>query len=365
MIALRMKCILPVLWVPMIFSSCSREETVTPQRVDLIDAVFAIGHIILENEYQVAARAEGYLLKSNVEIGDSIIPGEPLFELTYESGSDQLASAEANYSDALRNLAPDAPQQAQLRLQIEQARSQQRLDQSHHDRLKKLAASGAVSLSEFERAAAQLEYSVNQVQILEESLEDFIARSRVNLKQAESQLAIQRESFGNYTISGYRAGQLLNVYKEEGELVRRGEVIARIGGGRPSAKLFIAEEDIERITVGDEVLITLNTSPDDALEAFITRVYPAFDEIEQSFVCVAEFEQSSTVLAQTRLQANIVVGKREDVMAIPTACLLPGDSVISESGQVMALATGLRDDHWVEVIGGLIGDEALIKHTGK
>ncbi|MEM9327741.1 MAG: efflux RND transporter periplasmic adaptor subunit [Bacteroidota bacterium] len=350
-----------LLVVAVLGGSCDSTETTLPEQVNIVDAVFASGQVILENEYLVTARAEGYLIASRVVEGDSIRQGTPLFQLSSEVENEQLVNAQATYQDALQNMDPKSPQQVQIRLQIEQAQAQLVLDENTQKRYNKLIGSGAVSKAEYDRVQLQYENSKLQVAILEKSLKDLIEQLALKLKNAETQLNIQKENVNDFYLSSAISGVVLHLYKEEGELVRRGEAIAKVGGGQPIAQLFIAEQDINSVRLGQEVAVALNTNPHLPKKARISRIYPAFDNQEQSFVCEAQFEQTPKLYANTQLQANIIIDQRDQALAIPADYLLDGDRVLTDDGRYLALNVGIRNGDWVEVVSGLEASEVIIK----
>ncbi len=342
-------------------SSCGSEETTRPAKVDILDAVFASGHIVLENEYLVTANAEGYLVKRQVAEGDSVRQGMPLFQLSNEVVNEQLSNARVNYEDSRQRLNPNSPQQAQLRLQIEQAQAQLALDERNLERYARLIESGAVSRVDYDQINNQYKNSKLQVEVLQNSLCDLIEQQRLSTENARSQLNIQRENADDFFLSSTLSGIVLETYKEQGELVRKGEAIAKIGGGKPLAKLYIAEEDINRIKVGQEVLVALNTDPEHPIEAKLVKIYPAFDEAEQSFICEAQFVGTKTLFANTQLQANIVIDRKLQTLSIPRDYLLEGDSVMTQDGKLIPIEVGIRSGEWVEVLSGLDASEAIKK----
>jgi membrane fusion protein, macrolide-specific efflux system len=345
-------------------SSCNTSETTSAQQIALVDAVFASGHIIMENEYQVTANSEGYLVAANIQEGDSVNAGTPLFQLSSEVQNEQLYSAQASYQDALQNMEENSPQQSQLRLQIEQAKAQLEIDAANYRRFQNLSKTGAVSQQELERAKVQYENSSRQVEILQKSLSDLVEKLRLNLKNAESQLNIQKENNSDYYLTSFINGRVLEVYKNQGDLVRRGETIAKIGGGKPLVKLFVAEEDIDKIKEGQLTTISLNTRKDALLDARISKIYPAFDEQQQSFICEAAFVDAPRLYVNTQLQANIIIDQKENAMVIPSNYLIPGDSIIYKNGEKAAVKVGIRNSDWVEIISGL-DESRLIKQMEK
>lgn len=347
-----------------LLSSCNTSETTLAEQKDIVDAVFASGLIIMEKEYMVTANSEGYLVAATIQEGDSVNAGMPIFQLSSEVQNEQLSGAQATYQDALKNLNENSPQQSQLRLQIEQAKSQLEIDGANYKRYQNLSKTGAVSQQELERAKVQYENSSRQVDILQKSLSDLIEKLRLNLINAETQLNIQKENTSDYFLSSFIDGRVLEVYKNQGDLVRRGETIARIGGGKPLIKLFVGEEDIDKIKVGLLTTISLNTQKEDLLEARISKIYPAFDELQQSFICEAAFEEAPELYVNTQLQANIIIAQKENALVIPSNYLLPGDSILYKDGEKAAVKVGIRTSDWVEIISGL-DQSRLIKQMKK
>ena len=144
--------------------------------------------------------------------------------------------------------------------------------------------------------------------------------------------------------------------------MRRGEVVAKIGGGKMLAKLYIAEEDIREIDLNQSVMISLNTDEEQYYEGVVSKIYPSFDEIEQSFIVEASFKsQPPSLYHNTQLQANIIIDERQDAMVIPTQFLAGEDSVMTKKGGLQFVKVGIRSDQWVEILDGINNDDILQK----
>lgn len=343
-------------------ASCSRVETVQPQKTDIIDAVFASGNVISDHEYKVTANAEGYLTKSFVEVGAAVSAEMPLFQLSNRVQSEQLSNAEILYRDALKSADPNSPQRKQLELQVAQSQSQLELDKKNYERYTKLAASKAVSELELEQKALQYENAIRNLEINQKALDDLINSLNIGVENAKTQLVIQKENNADYFLSSKIDGEVLQVYKKEGDLARRGEVVALIGGGQKLAQLFVSEEDINAIRLNQSVVLNLNTAQNSNYEGSISKIYPSFDQVEQSFIVEAIFRQKPELLYHnTQLQANIIIDEREGALVIPTSYLAEGDSVRLQNGDIKAVQVGIRNDQWVEVMGGISLADALRK----
>ncbi|MEM6767540.1 MAG: HlyD family efflux transporter periplasmic adaptor subunit [Bacteroidota bacterium] len=342
-------------------TSCSQQECAEVKRTDIIDAVFASGQLIPDEEYLVTANTESYLLEAFVEEGDTVKKGMPLFVLSNESQAAQLTNAEVTYIDAQRKLKDDSPQIRQMELQIAQAQSQLTTDKNNLSRYEKLVETGAVSQVEYDKARLQFENSKHQLEIQEESLAELLTASQLNLQNAETQLILQQEGNRDFFLASAIHGQVLTVYKTQGDLVRRGESVAQVGGGELVMKLFIAEEDINRIKVGQEAMISLNTDPDNVHKARISKIFPSFDTQEQSFMAEAVFEEfPSQLFPYTQIQANIIINTHRNALVVPTAYLTDGTHVLLEDGSSQEVEIGLQQADWTEVLSGLTESQVIL-----
>lgn len=351
------------LWLALLLSSCQEAVQTQVEEKDIVDAVFASGFIAMEDEYLVMANTEAQILRQLVQEGDAVLTGMPLFKLSQEVQSAQLATAQANYEDAQRKAAANSPQLAELTLKIEQAESQLQQDRKNYERYQQLVTTHAVSQLEFEQAKMQYENAQNSLARLQQSLVDLESSLQLNLENAAQQLRIQQENSADHVITSAIEGRVLTLMKQQGELVRRGEALAKVGGGEAIVKLYVAEEDINLVEVGQTAYVALNTAKDDRHAARISKIYPAFDEQQQSFIVEAVFVAPPTTLYPgTRLQANIVVGKKENALVIPAEFLLPGDSVMLADRSLRPIEVGMRSEAWVEVASGLQkGNTVIVK----
>ena len=342
--------------------SCQTPTTTQPTRKDLVDVVFASGHIAMTHEYYVAANTDGYIVKMFAQRGDEMQKNAPLVRIAHEAQSARLDNALVSYQDAQDKLKPTSPQIVQLQIQIEQAKTQQALDRKNYERYANLIEVNAVSQLDFDNIKLKYELSKSNVDILQKSLTDLQNSFKINLKSARNQLKIQQESQNDYLIKAPAKGILLDKFKKQGELVRRGQNLAKIGGGQAIVKLFVAEEDISRIKIGQEVAVALNTHKKQRFKAKVSRIYPSFDQKEQSFVIEAHFISKPKVLmAGTQLQANIVVDHKQNALIIPAKYLLKGDKVLlAEDNTAVRITVGIRNHKWVEVLKGLTAKQTIV-----
>ncbi|MCB9080442.1 MAG: HlyD family efflux transporter periplasmic adaptor subunit, partial [Lewinellaceae bacterium] len=166
----------------------------------------------------------------------------------------------------------------------------------------------------------------------------------------------------DYDLSAGVSGQVINVLKKQGELVRRGEAIARIGSGDYIIRLFVSEEDVTKVNAGQPVGISINTYPDLTFQATVTKILPGFDPAEQSYIVEAQFDQMpEKMFSGTQLQANIKIGDKKDALVIPTAYVMKGGFVMLQNSEIIQIKTGSLNSQWTEVISGLSDKDVIVK----
>ena len=353
------------LWVAicaLILASCEKQETTVPVRKDIEEAVFTSGHLTQEDEYTVSAKADGIILSLSVREGDLVSENDVIALIESDVQQNQYQDALAVYEDAVRNASPDSPQLQSLKAQMVQAEKQLNFDRESFFDYKTLFETHSVSRLDFERAELQYRTSEAHLQALQENYREMEEALTLNKQRSLAQVNTQKALLDDHTLVTGASGTLVTVYKKQGELVRRGEAVARIGSGEFIMKLYIAEEDISRVNVGQSVAVSLNTYPDRVFEAVISKIYPGFDESEQSYVAEATFlEYPEKMFTGTQLQANIETSSRQDVLVIPTEYVQPGNYVQLDSGEERRIVTGVQNKTWTEVISGIDESHVITK----
>ncbi|MFC4232568.1 efflux RND transporter periplasmic adaptor subunit [Parasediminibacterium paludis] len=341
--------------------ACKQVPETAPQRKDIVDAVFASGSIIASNQYAITAQAEGYLSASFVSEGDTVHNGQLLFKLANDAQQIQVSNAYDNYDYAKNNLNNGAPQIVKLEEQINQAISTKDIDAANLKRYENLIKTNAVAQVDYDKVKLTYQNDVTNLAVLQKSLADLKQSLALNEKNAKAQYQLQQNNNQYYALSSANAGIVLSISKKNGDLVKKGESIAVIGSGKTIAKLYVAEDDIQKIQLHQQTLITLNTNKDQVYGAKVTKIYPSFDVASQSFIVEASFDDLPTQLKNgTQLQANFIISQKKNALVVPSIYVLPGDSVITKANhQKIAIKTGIKTLEWVEVTGGLNDSEKL------
>lgn len=334
---------------------CSHQPELSPERRDIVDAVFGSGHIENKDQYTVMANTEGFVKSAFVIEGDTVKSGQRLFQLDNRVQQTQVNNAAQNLNFALNNAAQNSPQITQLEAQIAQARQKTQVDSANYARYSRLVKTQAVSVADYDNARLNYQNSGTSLKVLQKNLSDLKNTLNLNVANARANLDIQKTNNSYQMIISQASGVVMNVNKKAGDYVKKGDAIAILGTGQPIAKLDIAEGDIDRVKLGQRVIISLNSRPDERYEATITKIYPSFNTTDQSFIVEATFKNNvKNMLNGTQLQANLIVQTKKQALVIPSYCLLNDHFVMLKgSNEKKRVTVGIRTMEWTEITGGL------------
>jgi len=340
---------------------CSRHEQCIPERKDIVDMVFASGKLATGNQYLLASQTEGYIANSYVCEGDTVHPNQILFHIDDNIQKAQFESISAQYNAALHNSSPVSPILIQLNAQKAEAKNKLKTDSLNFVRYQALANTQAVAQVDFEKTKLAFENSQQEYQAIKSLINETTTSLALETAKAKANLVLQQNAVSYCTLKSSLKGVMLQIFKREGEVLKKGEVIAEIGSGDIVAKLLVAEEDINMVKCGQEVFIVLNTQKHISRKAVLTKIYPIFDMKEQSFVAEAKFTQPiPNIRSGTQFQAHIVVGQKNQALVIPSDYLLHDGFVLVENKKVK-VRVGLKTSEWSEILGGLAEKTVLTK----
>lgn len=355
-----------ILFLGIVWACQGKQETIQPQKKELIEAVYASGNTMPKNSYEVYATADGVLLEKLVQDGDIVEINQALFIIENDQQNIQQGNAQTNYQIARENYTNNSPIIREIEVSIETLRRKVSNDSLNFIRYRNLVSKGISTQADFEQAELKYETSKNELQLQKERLAKTKNQLYLELKNAESQYQLQSDRIGDYVIESLIEGKVYEVYKEVGELVRRNEPLALLGS--PNAvhiELIVDELDIKRVKVGQEVLLQIDALGDETFEAKVSKIYPLLNPQNQSFRVDAQFlkapKENFTGLT---VEANIIIRKKKDALVIPKNYLLEGDSVWIQQGndkQKIKVVKGIETLEEVEILQGLKISDLIVK----
>lgn len=348
----------------LVLTACGKQtEETTPVRRDVTELVFASGELEAEGTYQLTAQSSGYLVSLNINEGDIITRGQLLATVDSRQSQFNAESSDALYQIAQQNAEPTAPSLVQAQQNIEIARQKADLDSLNMVRYRRLMATKSVSRAELENSELQYETSQASYRSAIKTYEKLKvdAQQQVILNRASQR--VNRVLSANGLIRAVVDGKVYQCYKEVGDYVKTGEVIATIGSANKIyAKVSIDETSIAKVALGQPVTLKLNADPERLYHGRVSMIYPAFDKASQSFTVRVDFIDTLRFsLANTQLQANITVGEIRQALLIPNNYLSYGSFVqIKGVKEPIKVKTGFVSSEWVQVTEGLDEQSVIV-----
>ena len=111
-----------------------RTETIQVQQQEIIEAVYASGYLVPDEEYQLFAQAEGVVVQKLVEEGAEVAAGDPIYVLGSTQQDARNADIQERYRLALLNLSESSPVLQELRAGIKAAQTKLSYDSVNYHR---------------------------------------------------------------------------------------------------------------------------------------------------------------------------------------------------------------------------------------
>ncbi len=350
-----------------LLSACGkRTNETTPTRKDVTETVFASGVLEAEGTYALTAQSDGYLIQVSFKENDIVKAGQVLAWVDNKQNVINTESANTLFEIAQQNTSATAPLLSQAKTSLETAKEKMEFDGEQAQRYKKLWEANSISKVDYESMALQYQTSKGNYQ---NALENYNHQKQ----QANQQLAINKgQRNANNVLSAFNqvkavySGKVYSKMKQNGDFVRKGDVIATIGNANfIYAKVNIDETSIAKVKVGQEAVIQLNVSKDKNYKGKVAEILPTFNESTQSFICKIYFIDSlDFTIVNTQLQVNIITGTVKNALLIPRKYLGFGNTVIVKGvDKPVKVKTKFVSSEWVQVESGL--DETALIITDK
>ena len=338
---------------------CSGDKgTITPEVKPLIEAVYASGFVVSGQEYQVFSQVDGNLIQILVKEGEEVKKGQPLLVIESTQQNARYTLSKQSYEMAKKNYSESSPVLNELKTAIESSRIKFQYDSLNFSRYSNLLKANATSRAEFDRIKLIYENSKNE-HVLQSSRYEKVRNDLfLVLQNAESQWKVAQEESGHYELRSEVDGMVFKIMKEKGELVRRSEAVAIVGNGNSFyLKLTVDELDVQRLKVGQEVVVKIDAYPQKVFKGKVSKVYPLIDTRQQSLRVDATLEETlPSGFSGLAVEANIIIRQKDRAIVIPKSALLPGDTVWVKSAageKKIKIIRGIETLDEVEIVDGI------------
>ncbi len=350
-----------------------------PVQVDVVarrtisSRVKATGQITPEKKVQISAKVVGEITRLNVREGDHVSEGQILLQI------------EPDVYEAVRNQARAALQQAQAQIRSIEVRLEDAKRTLH--RQQELFQQGLASQEQLDAARVAVDTEVVQLVVQRHAVE----QARSSLRRAEDDLkrTIIRSPMNGYVIQ-------LNTEKGEtvvpGSTNLPGSVLMTVADmSRIQAEVDVGEVDIVSVKVGQKADVRVDALEGKVLEGRVTEI--ATSGVKDPAQGVIHFkvkididDPDPALRPSMTAKVDIITAVHENVLAVPIQAVVKrplGDSgheitgakaknvdagkkknivYLFENGKaaLRPVETGISDELWVEIEGGLQEDDRVI-----
>jgi RND family efflux transporter MFP subunit len=327
-------------------------EVATARRGTALSAVY--GTVRIEPAFVVHVRAQnaGFIQLADAfsagrgAIGKNVQKGQLLATIADETTARQLKQAQADLQAATQRAALPLPSSELLKTA-----------EDNVQRLEKLAALNNVPAVDYEKAKSE----ANRLRDVVET--ERIERNR-NLEALEGAYKKLESQMKNSEIRAPMEGLVTNIQTIDGELVGEGNELFTVSSRKNYVRGEVNEEDVGEVKPGMTANVQLYAYATRQFLAHVSSIQPAADPETQRYTIVLELENSpDNLMAGMTGEMNIITGKHENVLIVPSRALLVDQALVVKRGIVRTrtVKTGFRTLDFTEVVNGISeGDHVVV-----
>jgi RND family efflux transporter MFP subunit len=344
-------------------SALPRVDVIKVGRSSVMSELDLPGNIEAVTEAPILARADGYLQRRLVDIGDRVQAGQLLAEIAAPELDEQVRQLKAALQQS-----HEALDQAQANLQ--QGISNREMARLTAERYGKVVAQGGISRQENDQYQTQYQMQIAAVQ----SLEKAVASQRSNVSQAEANLANISEIGGYRQVKAPFAGVITQRNVDVGALVSKSSTLLFRIAQTGTLRLFVnvPQTNASAIRPGQGARLKVSNLPGREFSGRVARTANALDPSSRTMLVEVQVPNADGALlpgmyarvqlSEARLYAPMVVpGDALQVNADGTrvALVKPDDTV-----HFQLIEVGRDYGDKLEVLSGLSEGDIIIPRPG-
>lgn len=355
--------------------------TTQAARRDLEQHIVSSGRVRVPTRVQVAAQNAGLVVTVGAVEGQRVAVGDLLVELDGAAERAAVAQAEAVVDQAkarvaqLRRVGSIVATESLRQTQTNLERAQTELG-----RTEKLAASGAVTVTELENARRAVELAVAQRTAAEAqqiAATPVGADSRVALTaqlQAQAQLSSARVRLAQTRMVAMQNGTVLSRSIEPGDVVQPGKTLLVLAADA-NVQLVIQpdERNLAWIRVGQKARASADAYPQQVFDAVVSYIAPAVDAQRGSVEVRLDVSAPPPFLKpDMTVSVDLTVAAKTNALTIASDVVrgvsTPSPYVlVVEAGRVARkdVKLGIRGDGSMEIVAGIDEATVVIRPDGK
>lgn len=259
------------------------EKVVTEiaEQRSIIEEVSASGKVFPQTEVKISSDVSGEIVELLIEEGDSVVSGQLLARIDPDAFESQVERGAASVNSAKAQLANTRSQIEQFKAQREQIEAQLINAREIHERNEPLFQEGVISEADFQQSLSNLralEANLRSANANVKAAEQSAQAAAYTVQSSEASLKEIKTSLRRTEIFAPMSGIISRLDVEEGERVvgtiqMAGTEMMRIANlNAMEVRVEVSENDVPRVTVGDEVSIEVDAYIDRVFKGRVTQI---------------------------------------------------------------------------------------------
>ena len=333
-----------LLVVLLFFWSRPVAEVEVVRRGTAISAVYGTVRIEPSFVNHVRAQNSGFiqlaepLAAGRGSIGRKVKKGELLATISDETSARLLKQAQSDLQAATESARLDLPSSEPLKIA-----------EGNMQRLEKLAGLSNVPAVEYEKAKSETNRFRDALKTEGIERERNLTALQAAKQKAEAQMK-------NTEIRAPMDGILAGLRVIDGELVAEGNELLTVSSQKNYVRGEVNEEDVGEVRAGMKAELQMYAFRTRQFTATVSSILPAADPETQRYTIVLELENPpENLMAGMTGEMNIITGRHENALLLPTRALLVDQVLIVAHGMVEArtVKSGYRTLDFTEVLNGV------------
>lgn len=322
-------------------------ETACVVKSTAISAVYGTVSVEPVSTTLVRTQSSGIISKVNVKKGDTVRQNDILAQISDEAVSLQIQEAEHNLAKEKQRLEIGPMSKNALETKRDQVM-----------RLKKLFEESNISKSEYDR-------NVSELKSLEEQMQNEWILLRSAVTDAEQKLQAAQTTSRQGVVTSPQEGIVLDFYSQLGEVTTARQELFLIASKETHIRAQVNEEDVGSLKIGMIASVRLYSFQNTDFEATLQEILPKGENMVYSVILKLKNPPTNLLSGMTG-ELNIITGKHENTLIIPTRCLRNGSSVFLVQGNKVIdrqVKIGYRSIENTEILEGLEEGDLVIMNN--
>ncbi len=361
-------------------SSFPEVKFVKPRRETLVSNLPTNAKVEPIEWAPIRVESPGLVVKVFVKLGDTVVAGAPIAQVSLTGVADQVSAATARTAQSQADL--DALSKggrtvelADIESNLAKAKFEKDMQQKDYNSLKRLYDKQAATMVDVEVAKDKLHSTDLEIESLERRRaalvsKDDLAAGRARLKEAQAAQHGLETRLSQGIIRSPLGGEVYNLPVRTGTYLNAGDLVADVGRvSQLRVRLYVDEPELGRVAVGQPVKITWDALPlkewTGKVEHMPTAIVPLGTRQVGEVLCGIE-NPGGELAPGANVNAAIQTSLIPNALTIPKEALhidagqtsvfvLEGGNTLklrtvqhgSDSVTRSQISGGLKDDEWV------------------